>query len=415
MSQRILDSPRGGAAARATFDGFTLVLFCVPVMSGWFQYTLGPTVDILRVEEGISRQVASLLGTMSSLGGIIGAVVAVKLVESFGRRRVIIWGAIGCAAGICVLTIGSGMALALGGVLVVGVARILSMNSMISGISLHHGKHAGPVLTNAYALTSATGILAPLVLSFFLAVGFGWRPGFYIILLLVIVVVVGMWLQPQSKILDVVTPHLTVAPVRRLAKSPFGPSWRWLLVIMCATVAAEWATIFWSADLIRSQTHVAISVAALGTAGVLLGQFCGRIIFGWLAQWARPMTLIMVMIPISIVGWALLWLASGIVVALIGATVLGIGMSATYPFLVTLMIEHSHGQPDRSVALGGLASGLSSGIAPFVLASVSDQVGPFLGFLFVPLVLVVALAAAVALNRHLTRGGAAIRLPQATS
>lgn len=413
MSHRILDSPGDAASARATIDGFTLVLFCVPVMSGWFQYTLGPTVDILRVEEGISRQVASLLGTMSSLGGIIGAVVVVKLVELFGRRRVIVWGAIGCAAGIGVLTIGSGMAFALGGVLVVGVARILSMNSMVSGISLHHGTHTGPVLTNAYALTSATGILAPLVLSVFVAEGFGWRPGFSVIWLFITFIVVGMWRQPQSTILDAITPHLTVPPVRRPARLPLGPSWRWLLVIMCATVAAEWATIFWSADLIRSQTHVAISVAALGTAGVLLGQFCGRIVFGWLARWVRPITLIIVMIPISIIGWAQLWLASGIVVALIGATVLGIGMSATFPFLVTLMIDHSHGQPDRSVALGGLASGMSSGVAPFVLASVSDQVGPFLGFLFVPLMLVVALAAAVALVRHLTQARREIRLPQA--
>ncbi len=404
MRRRVSRVSRAGIGpASTTFDGLTLLLFCVPVMSGWFQYTLGPTVDILRVEEGISRQVASLLGTMSSLGAIIGALVVVKLVEFFGRRRTVVWGAIGCAAGIGVLTLGGGMVPALVGVFVVGVARILSINSMTSALALHHGTRTGRVLTHAYSLTSATGILAPLVLSILIAVGYGWRPGFYVIWLFIGVVVIGMRLQPPSVILDEVPSRAQVAPVRQRVKIPLGSNWRLLLVIMCATVSAEWATIFWSADLIRAQTHVPISVAALGTSGVLLGQFCGRIAFGRLTQWVRPMSLIILMIPLAIAGWAILWLASGILAALIGATVLGIGMSATYPFLVTLMIEHSHGQPDRSIALGGLASGVSSGVAPFMLASFSDQVGPFLGFLFVPLVLAIALATAIIVTRRLAR------------
>jgi hypothetical protein len=170
MTRRILDGS-SALPTRAGFARFTLVLFFVPVMSGWFQYTLGPTVDVLRMEQGVSRQVASLLGTVSSLGGIIGAVVVVRL-------RVIVWGAVGCAAGIGFLTLGNGMGFALSGVLVFGIARVLSMNSMISGISLRHGTQTGPVLTSAYALTSATGILAPLALSISLRCASAGVPAF---------------------------------------------------------------------------------------------------------------------------------------------------------------------------------------------------------------------------------------------
>ena len=386
-----------------TFDSFTLTLLTIPLMSGWFQYTLGPTADILRVEEGISRQLASLTGTMCALGGIIGALIVVRLVRVFGRRRLIVGGAVACGIGIVVLTLGNGFAWILGGVLAVAVARTLCMNSMSSALTIRHGAHTGTIFSYAYAIVSGAGILAPLALSVFLATGNGWRPGFFITFIFVTAIVIGMLLQPRSTVLDgIAVPGRRSAAVPR--KLPLGAAWRWLLFIMCAIVSAEWATVYWSGDLIRSQTHAALPIAALGTSALLLGEFCGRITFGRLAHRWSPMHLIIFMIPLSIGGWAILWLSHTAMIALIGVLIMGVGISATFPLLMTLMIVHSRGQADRSIALSGLASALSSGLAPFALASLSDHIGPSLGFLFVPFGLVLALITAVTINRKLLRG-----------
>lgn len=391
-----------GGPVLQTFDGITLTLLTIPLMSGWFQYTLGPTADILRVEEGISRELASLIGTMCALGGIVGTLIVVRLVRVFGRRRIIVGGSVVCGIGIVVLTLGNGFGWILGGVLVVAVARALCMNSMSSGLTIRHGARTGTVLSYAYAIVSGAGILAPLALSVFLSTGNGWRPGVFITGIFITAIVIGVVLQPRSSVLDgIAVPGSRSAAASRT--SPLGPAWRWLLFIMCAIVSAEWATVYWSGDLIRSQTHAAIPVAALGTSALLLGEFCGRIVFGRLAHRWLPVQLIIVMIPISIGGWVILWLSHSAVIALIGVLIMGVGISATFPLLMTLMIVHSRGQADRSIALSGLASALSSGLAPFALASLSDHIGPSLGFLFVPFGLVLALVTAVAINRKLLR------------
>lgn len=383
MTERPVN-PSSGDSSGGIFNRFTITLFGVSLLTGWFGYTLGPAVDIMRTEYGVSRQAISLLGAMTAVGGILAAFVAVRAVATFGRRRVIVGGAVVSAIGVGILVIGGGYWWALVGVLIASIARSLSGNAMTASITLHHGARSGGVLTHAHAVIAAAGIIAPIALGLFIANGIGWRPGFYVWLVLAALVAFAVWALPRLPVLDATWFVRQPSGLStRQGKQSLGPVYRLLLVVMVAIVSAEWATVYWAADLIRSQLDVPASTGALGVSALLLGQFIGRIAFGGLARRFTPLSLMMIMFPLALVGWAALWAGPTVVVALAGAFVMGLGISATYPFLVTLMAENSSGQHDRAIAISGLATAMASGLAPFVLASFSDAFGPTLGFLFV--------------------------------
>lgn len=398
---------------KIVIDKITLSMFSVSVMIGWFGYTLGPAVDVIRVEFDISRSAVSLLGTMIAAGGIIAAFLTVKASERLGRRVVMIGGTALSIIGVLLLIIGGNFAWALIGVLIAATARGLTVNAMTASITIHHGTQSSRILTYIHAVIAGTGILAPAALAVFIYAGVGWRPAFILWMTIAVLVVLSLSRLPRAPVLDWPQPRKATKRKATAKKRPLQRSFWLLAVVMVALVAAEWATVYWVGDLIRSHLRVPISVAALGASAFLLGQFLGRLVFGRLARRWKPMTLMMLMFPLALLGWATLWTGPTIVVALCGAIVMGVGTSATYPFLITLMTASSNGQPDRAIAIAGLLTAISSGTSPFLLASISDAFGPSQGFLFVlaalALSFVFAIVAYFRLHRELHAGARRFR------
>jgi predicted MFS family arabinose efflux permease len=376
------ESPRSDSPG---FDRMTRVLFRIPAMGGYFMYTLGPAVVILRDEYGVSRAVASLHGSMSALGGIIAAMVVVRLIALAGRRRVVM-SAVGVSAvGIGLLVFGHGIAFSLTGAFLCAVAGSVSINSMTAILTLHHGRRGSAMLTQAHAVLASMGLIAPLMLGMFVAIGWGWRPAFAGVWVLGALIVIGLARLPHNAELD---GHGAAGKGRKAApRRPFQKGFWLLYLALILTAAAEHATLYWAADLIFTRLGTPIAVASTTVSAFVGGIFVGRLITGRMAERLPPLMLVTWSVPISVLGWTLLWLAPVLAVAFIGMALIGLGIACCFPMLVAMMSGRSDGQPDRSIALAGLGAGLATGVAPFILAAVSDQIGPVLGFLLVPLYL----------------------------
>ena len=103
---------------------------------------------------------------------------------------------------------------------------------------------------------------------------------------------------------------------------------------------------------------------------------------------------------VSLVGFVLFWTAPSLWLAALGAIVVGTGLGLQYPVLLPLFVSGYPDAPDRAAARGALASGLAIGLAPLVLAFLSDRLGLHDAYLIVPLLLAV-LAVRVGLRREI--------------
>jgi MFS family permease len=56
---------------------------------GYFLYGFGPSLSLLRDEQGTSRSVAGLHGTALAVGSLLAALVAARLVSRYGRTAVV--------------------------------------------------------------------------------------------------------------------------------------------------------------------------------------------------------------------------------------------------------------------------------------------------------------------------------------
>ena len=73
---------------------------------GWFIYTLGPTVPLLRVEQQTSRTLASMHNVAFAAGIVVTGLVAVRILQRTQRDGGIRLGVLLLAAGCITLVVG---------------------------------------------------------------------------------------------------------------------------------------------------------------------------------------------------------------------------------------------------------------------------------------------------------------------
>ena len=71
-------------------------------------------------------------------------------------------------------------------------------------------------------------------------------------------------------------------------------------------------------------------------------------------------------------------------------SIVGLGVAGQYPLGAAMVMALSGGQPDRAIAVMSIGVGLASGLGPFVLGALADQVGVQTAFLVVPVLCVAA-------------------------
>jgi fucose permease len=350
-------------------------------MWGWFLYSFGPVVPLLRQEQGTSRAVAGLHGTALAAGSLLSAAVTLPLVRRLGRRRVMLVACAVVTIGLAILVTGPGPAVTVPAMLVVGLGGALGLNAVNPVLSDHHGDLGAGAIGEANAVASTAGVVAPLGVGLAVALGLTWRGATLLTIPLLVV----------ASVLLVKAPAVPAfAPTVSTQEGAHGPPPRafWLAWgVMIACVGTEFCCTFWSADQLRTHVGLGAGPASAAVSALLVGMAIGRFSSVPLtARWSVDRLLI-IAITLALAGWALMWTATSIVVALLGLGLLGLGLALQFPLSLVRTMNESGGRPDTANALASIGTGLASGIAPFALGALADQVGAHDGFLLVPALL----------------------------
>ncbi len=381
--------PARGQVLRVRHDQLTTAVYAVPAMWGWVLYSLSPSIPLLRTEQGTSRAVAGLHGTASAIGAITAAALTVAVMRRVGRRGGLVGGSVVAAVGVLLLAVAPSVWFTVPATFVLGLGGSLAFNSVSPVLSDHHHEAAAAAISEANGVAAVIGIVAPLMVGASVALGLTWRGAVLLSVPVALVAIVLVLRVPDSPALHPDPRHVT---------GDHGPLprrfWVALVVVTCA-VAVEFCLTYWAGDLLRQRTGVAAGTAAALISVLLAGMAVGRLSAARLTAWLGVERLLLASIAVAVLGWALLWAATSVPVAVLGLLVVGLGVALQFPLALARLLRASGGRTDEAAGWATFGAGFASGSAPFALGAVSDSVGPHSGFLLVPAVLVVAAAGVV--------------------
>jgi MFS family permease len=373
-----VDHPRGLSRGSATWLLY-VVLSCLSFLLNGLGAILVPLQKDLHVD----RNEVAFYPTLFAVGLVMVGVVGGKVVGRVGRAVALrasiggmIVGGLLLATSMHALTLLGALLLGIGGAMLIQVIPALLME-------LHPHAPAAAV-GEGNGLASAASVLAPLAVAGALATGLGWRSGYLVApLLMLVVVLVPAWRIPLPA---------AVVPAHDAPRTgPTGLLGPWLEVLL--SVSVEFCMVFWAASAVTEWHHASEGLAPAVASLFLVGMAAGRSL-------AVPITrrmpnarlLMLVCTAVAGAGFALFWSAPVLPLAAAGLAVAGLGVALLYPTTVSRTIAAWPHAPDRAAARAALASGVAIGGAPFVLARLADLTGLRAAYLVVP-VLLVALAA----------------------
>ena len=357
---------------------------------GWFLYTIGPSLALLRDETGMSRTLSTLYTLSASIGGIIAGLLVARIVRRFGRGWLLRAGSLSLALGIALFISGGPLAVTVAGPFfssaagagcVVGVSAFLSSQQRAAGDA---------AITEANTVAAGFGIIGPLALGAAATWLGGWRFSLALLVIaaLLLEIVRGRDLTP-FRIDDVVPPTDTGARPRlpRL-------TW-WAMLTLVFSSAVEMAYIFWATDLLSARSSLGTVAAATALSAVVLGILVGRAAGSWLVErWDAERTLMAALLVLS-AGFILTWVWPVAGVIVIGLFIVGLGISVQFPLGMARTMRASAGQPDKAAGYASAGVGIAGASVPFGLAVLADTIGVHGAFLIVP----VLIAAAIVLLR----------------
>jgi MFS family permease len=357
----------------------TYLVYATLGFYGWFCYGLGPIVPLLREEQGTSRTVAGLHSTALACGALVAGALYPVLVRRIGRAATA-WTMIGSLAGTIVLLVSvpSVPWATLPVVLLAGVTGSGLVSAAAPALRDLHGP-AGAALSEANAVATGAGLVAPLAVGAGLALGFGWRPA----LLVATVLAVGIAVAARSsgtRFPGSVPSRAEPVAVRTPMSRTFWISWA---VLFCC-VAAEFSSTLWASDVVRVRTGASAAVSAAAVTAIVAGMCAGRIVGARLAVRLPVPRLMLGALAVAVVGAAVFWFSADPLPALAGLAIGGFGLGPLFPLGLDLSMAAAPGQTDRAAGLTTYAAGLAIGGGPFVLGAVADMVGPHTAYLVVP-------------------------------
>jgi len=356
---------------------------------GYFLYAFGPSIALLRDDQGYTRTVASLHGTAMALASIVVGFLGVHIVRRVGRGPFLRLGSVAMGLGILIYTGFTPLWLTLLGAFVASMGGTACMVGVNAFLPDRHGAAGPRAMSEAHGLGATMGLLGPLAVGLGVAIGWGWRVG----LLVTVVGLLVLELARGNHLEAFDGPH--GHPDDEPGHAPRGPlSGRfWLAMAVFAVCAGtEFSLTLWGSDLLRDRAGLGEAAAAAALVTIVGGLAVGRVAGAPLVSRYDPDRVLAATMGLSIVGFAIAWLSSSPVPMLVGFAITGLGMGLQSPLAIGRAVIAADGQADRGAGLTSVAAGIASGIAPFVLAAVADHLGVHTAFLIVPVLMAVGIA-----------------------
>jgi MFS family permease len=341
---------------------------------------LGGVLEPLQRDLHVTRGDVAFYPSLFAAGLVVVGLTGGALVGRFGRTAALRLAIAGMMLGGLLLATPARFATLLGALLLgLGGAVLVQLGPALLAALHPHAPTAA--VGEANALASAASVIAPLAVAAALVSGLGWRIGYLgPALLALALLTVPAWrvAMPEAPILVKGSRSAPAPPL-------FGP---WFDVLVAVSV--EFCFIFWAPSALIDWNHASTGQAPALASLFLVGMATVR---GLAAPITRRLgerrVLILVCTGVSAAGFAVFWAAPNIVLAAAGLLVAGLGCALLYPTTVSRVVAVWPHAPDRAAARAALASGLAIGVAPFVLARLSDVTGLRSAYLIVPALLVV--------------------------
>lgn len=381
-------SPAGRSSRPGAFrrDRLTLTLDGAFVTWGWFLYAFTPTVPLIADEQGISFALAGLHGTAMAVGSVVSGFVTPWVSGRWGRRVQSQAGTVVILLGIVALVTGTTLVATLPACFLMSLGGNLTITAAQPALVVHHGAAGPSAVTEANGIGSGVGLLAPLAVGMTVGLGWGWRPAVAATVVFAVAVGVAVATLRDEPALARPAP---AAHADRPVHVRFPPElWFFWASMVCGS-AIEFSTTFWAADLLAVRTGASTSLATAAVSGLIGGMTAARFVLGPIAARKAPEKLLMVSYAVALVGWAGFWTATSPAPAVAGLVVAGLGYGAMYPMSVALVLRAAGARPDKAQGIASLGVGLATGVAPFALGALADQVGTHRAFLVVAGLIVV--------------------------
>lgn len=375
-----------------------------------FIYLTGPVAPVMAADLGVPTASAGLVGTALAAGIATASVTGPLAVRRFGRdgaMRVGLLGAAAATAGAAVVpglltgwpAFGSALAL----VWAAATAGATAINASTARLAEVHPHHSAYAITEANAAAGWVGLFSPLLLGLALGAGLGWWVGFAVCVLASLAAVGGLVLadrrqRPRAGADDRrPTPTLAAAdelyepppdapattpPAGRALPRPF-----WLaMVALFAAAGSEFAINFWGSPLIQAQTGAPTAAATAAMSASVAGVAVGRTVGSRVTHRLGAHRTLLGGFGLTIVGFAVLWLAAALPVAVVGLFVAGLGLATLFPLVIDRGLVLSDGRPELAMSRASLVLGVAVGGAPFLLGALGTVVPVSTAMLLVPVI-----------------------------
>lgn len=364
------------------------------VMLAWFAYLQaapGLVVGYLRDELDLSYSTGGLHVAAFAAGSMIAGVVSARAERALGRRALFWAAAALMGAGAIGLTAGRVAEVTVGSLLVMGVGGGLLLATIQAALADHHGERRAVALAEANVAAGIAYLALVGVLSLTAALHAGWRAA----LLASLVVPLVAWWSNRRLAFD-------ARPSSRAAHGRLpGVFWIAAGMLFCAT-AAEWCITAWGASFVEDAAGASTDTAVALMAGYFGGVVAGRVLGSRLARRHDPARLLAIALAVSAAGFAILWPSTGSAQALVGLSLLGIGLGNLFPMGMSVTVALAPGRAElvsgRTVAVVSFAVLL----APLTVGTLADAASLKAALGVVPVMLVLAAAGLMLVRRART-------------
>lgn len=364
-------------------DRLTWLVYLQLGIYGYVLYGLGPSIQLLREDQDVSRTISGFHGTALAIGAVAAGIAGPRLVQRMGRDVALWGGLVTACAGVAIFCSTTALPVTLFGAFTATLGGSFVVSTSSTVLSDHHAAAGPAAVSEANAAAAGIGTLAPLLVGGAVAVGLGWRAGLLVALVLTaaLAVALGRVRVPDHRLAGAHDP----AASRAL---PARYWWAWGVVGFC--VAVEFSMAIWTSDVLQERIGLSDGAAAAGVTAIVAGMAAGRIAGGRLSLRYDPDWLLYRALALAGIGFAVFWLSQATVPAIAGLVLCGLGIALHFPLGVMRAIRTSPDRPDLAATRASLAVGLAVGVGPFALGALSDVVGTHRAFLVVPVFLTLA-------------------------
>lgn len=369
-------------------DRLTWLAYAMLAYIGFSQSILGPLMPFLRTELRLNYTLGGFLPATLATGLIISGLISDGLARRWSRRVVFWAGSLGLATGVILLTLSYRFESALVAVLAMGTCSSLTQVMIQAILSDRHAERRSIALTEANVAASLSTTVTPLVIGSLQSTGLGWR--MVPVLVVIFLALLALTFYPQA------IPDRPIAQTQSTQDRGRLPAAFWLYwIVLFFVVAVEMSVVIWATDFLDSVAGLSRTGAVLGYSAFPAAMLVGRIAGSRLTRRSSSLTLLLIALGVTLVGFPLFWLTRLPVLNILGLFLTGLGIANMYPLTLSIAIGLAQDQSNLASARVSMGVGTALLTAPLLLGWLADRLSLQLAYGMVVVLMVAALAIVV--------------------